>query len=1014
MITGVLNKLFGSKHDRDAKRMMPVVDQINEIYESLADLPDEELQAKTTEFRKRLEEGETLDDIMPEAFAVVKEACRRHIGKSWEAAGSTIEWDLVPFDVQLMGGMVLHEGKIAEMATGEGKTLVAILPLYLNGLSGKGAHLITVNDYLARRDSEWMAPILEFLGLTVGCILTDMTPETRREMYGRDVTYGTNNEFGFDYLRDNMTYQPEHLVQRPHNFAILDEVDSVLIDEARTPLIISGAVDRSTHQFDKVKPMVERLFKNQTLLVNRLLKETEELLQSDSDDDIYGAGERLVKVMRGSPKNKRLFKIFQDANNKRLSERVEADYMRDKKMRDLEGELFYIIDEKSHIVDLTDKGREMIAPGNEDAFVLPDLVDGMAIIEGDESLTPDDKNNAKAKLRQEFDTKQELMHNISQLLRAYALFEKDADYVVQENKVIIVDEFTGRLMPGRRFSDGLHQALEAKETVKIEKETRTLATITLQNYFRLYDKLSGMTGTAETEAQEFYHTYGMDVIVIPTNRPTGRADLNDKIYMTIREKYNAVIDEVERLSEIGLPVLVGTVTVDVSETLSRMLRRRKIKHNVLNAKNHGFEAQIVREAGQSGSVTIATNMAGRGTDIKLGEGSIHCCRQTDSTAVRCQTCKWNEGNAEVEEEIVACGLQIIGTERHESRRIDRQLRGRSGRQGDPGRSQFYISLEDDLMRLFGSDRIAGIMSRLNIDDGESIEHPFITRQIEKAQKRIEDMNFERRKKTLEYDDVMNKQRETIYGLRREILQAETLDKIFMDLAVNAVESEFTKENNPNAEPNEWDLEPLIAWLQNAIPVLNFALLRDQKFTDFDDLMNNIGPLIREAYQMKVNIVEEEAQLGLTRFVMLHTIDDEWQEHLVGVDQLQEGIHLVSQAQKDPLVEYKIRATEMFGEMMGSVYRLIFERFFRVAVVNERGDAGPRRVSFVKEEVEEMRAAAAQQEAAAQAASKGDAPKRRPKGETIKRDAPKVGRNEPCPCGSGKKYKHCCGNPRNIA
>ncbi|GAB4321169.1 MAG: preprotein translocase subunit SecA [Candidatus Sumerlaeia bacterium] len=992
--------------------MRPIVEKINAIYATLSSLSDEQLRARTDEFRRRLAAGETLDDLLPEAFAVVKEACRRNVGRKWEAGGNEITWDMVPFDVQLMGGIVLHEGKIAEMATGEGKTLVAVLPLYLNALEGKGAHLVTVNDYLAKRDSEWMGPIFEFLGMKVGVILTDMPPEVRRQMYACDVTYGTNNEFGFDYLRDNMTYQPEHLVQRPHHYAIIDEVDSVLIDEARTPLIISGAVERSSHQFDRVKPLVERLFKSQTLLVNRLLKEAEDLLERGDPDSVYQAGIKLVQVQKGSPKNKRLFKIFQDASNKRLAERVEADFMRDKKIRELEAELFYVIDEKSHIVDLTDNGRDVIAPGNQDAFILPDLVEGMALIEGDEKLTAEEKERAKAALRQEFDQKQELLHNMSQLLRAYALFEKDVDYVVQDNKVIIVDEFTGRLMPGRRFSDGLHQALEAKENVKIEKETRTLATITLQNYFRLYKKLAGMTGTAETEAQEFYHTYGMDVVVIPTNRPTGRVDMSDKIYLTIREKYNAVIDEVERLHALGLPVLVGTVSVEVSETLSRMLRRKGIRHNVLNAKNHSLEAQIVREAGQKGAVTIATNMAGRGTDIKLGPGVIQCERDPDSPRTRCLHCPWNPNGAPTNDAIIACGLQILGTERHEARRIDRQLRGRAGRQGDPGRSQFFISLEDNLMRLFGSDRIAAVMQRLKMEEGESIEHPFITRQIEKAQKRIEDINFERRKRTLEYDDVMNKQRETIYGLRRDILLAADLADIFLEIAANAVEREFLKHNDPKAPSEEWDLGPLTAWLQSTIPIMSFAPLRERRFADFEEFMAALGPMMREAYQKKIEIVEEGARLGLTRFVMLHTLDEEWQEHLIGIDQLQEGIHLVSHAQKDPLVEYKIRATEMFEDMIGNVYRQIFERFFRVVVVAPPGERGPRRVSFVKEEIEQMQARAAAQERAARAASKGDRAPEPEKQRPYVRQAPKVGRNEPCPCGSGKKYKHCCGNPKN--
>ena len=707
MLTTFLKKVFGSKNERELKKLYPIVDQINEYFEKFNALTDEEIQAKTTEFKERLAQGETLDDLLPEAFAVVKQACKRLVGRKWMAAGSEIEWNMVPFDVQLIGGIVMHQGKIAEMATGEGKTLVATLPLYLNALEGKGAHLVTVNDYLAQRDAEWMGKVFEFLGLTVGVILNNMTPAQRREAYNCDITYGTNNEFGFDYLRDNMAATPEDIVQvRGHHYAIVDEVDSVLIDEARTPLIISGPVEHATHNYDEVKPLVDSLVRKQTRYVNSLIAEAEELLKSE--ETIREAGLKLLIAQRGAPKNKRLQKLFQQPGIKKLVFDIENEFIRDKRMHEVDEELYYSIEEKHHTINLTEKGRHELAPNNPDEFVLPDLAELFSKIEGDESLTQAEKVERKNEIQVEYARKNEKLHNISQLLKAYSLFEKDVDYVVQEGKVLIVDEFTGRIMYGRRYSDGLHQALEAKENVKIEGETQTLATITLQNYFRLYDKLAGMTGTAETEANEFWDIYKLDVVVIPTNKPIRRIDYEDVIYRTKREKFNAVIDEIERLHKKGRPVLVGTVSVEVSETLSRMLKRRKIPHNVLNAKYHKQEAEIIAKAGQPGAVTIATNMAGRGTDIKL------------APSVR--------GNGKyVDEDGTPYGLHIIGTERHESRRIDRQLRGRAGRQGDPGASKFFLSLEDELMRLFGSDRLIKIMDRLGAEEGEAITHPMVTK-----------------------------------------------------------------------------------------------------------------------------------------------------------------------------------------------------------------------------------------------------------------------------------------------
>ncbi|MCK4546293.1 MAG: preprotein translocase subunit SecA, partial [Candidatus Eisenbacteria sp.] len=683
MLGKLIARIFGTKHERDIKRIRPAVDKINRVAHSYRLLSDGELRGKTQEFRERVARDETLDDLLPEAFAAVKEACRRLSGKTWKVCGVDTVWEMVPFDVQLIGGVVLHEGRIAEMATGEGKTLVATMPLYLNALAGGGAHLITVNDYLARRDSEWMGKIYEFLGLSVGCIQHDMTPEVRRLQYAADITYGTNNEFGFDYLRDNMAVRTEDRVQRGHHYTIVDEVDSVLVDEARTPLIISGPVGHASDQkFSKLKPMVERLVKKQMLLVSEILSEAETFLKEGND---YEAGVRLLQVQRAAPKNKRFMKILQQSGTKKLITSVEADFMRERRLPSLDEDLYFSIDEKANITGLSEKGSDFLSPGEKQLFVLPDLSIGLKEIDDNEAIGAEEKARRREELHRLYAERSDTVHSLNQLLKAYSLFERDVGYVVQEGKVVIVDEFTGRLMAGRRFSDGLHQALEAKEGVTVERETQTFATITLQNYFRMYDKLAGMTGTAETEAGELWQIYKLDVVVIPTNEPVRRVDYEDVIYRTKREKYNAAVEEIARCHEQGRPVLVGTVTVEVSEVLSRMLKRRKIPHSVLNAKHHQQEAQIVVMAGQRGSVTIATNMAGRGTDIKLGPGVVAC----DNCCLLCETLDCEHCDHEPLEcaGAVPCGLHIIGTERHESRRIDRQLRGRSGRQGDPGSSR---------------------------------------------------------------------------------------------------------------------------------------------------------------------------------------------------------------------------------------------------------------------------------------------------------------------------------------
>ena len=720
----ILKKIIGSKNERDLKKMRPLVAKINELDEEYKALTDEQLQAKTTEFQQRLQNGETLEDIELEAFAVVKNASRRLCGTEVEVCGHPIGWNMVHFDVQLIGGMAIHKGMISEMATGEGKTLVATLPVYLNALNGRGVHVITTSDYHSQRDSEWMGHLYKWLGLTVGCLKNMMPPPERREMYLRDITYGTNSEFGFDYLRDNMAYSPEDMVQQKgHAFAIVDEIDSILIDEARTPLIISGPAPYSSTQYSELQPVTSRLVRRQRDLCTGLLKEAKDLLESGDEIE---AALRLYQVHEGMPKNKQLMHMIEDVRIRKLLEKTQLEMLKkenEAQSRELRQELFFTIDEKGHDAGLTEKGCEELNPNDPDMYVLPDMVSMMAELDGENDFSPEELMEKRRKIQEDYALRNERVHAVDQLIKAYSVFEKDVDYVVQDNQVVIVDEHTGRLMVGRRWSDGLHQAVEAKEGVTIERETQTLATITIQNYFRMYDKLSGMTGTAETEADEFHQIYGLDVMVIPTNRPVRRVDLNDQVYKTQREKFRAVIDEIKAAHARRQPVLVGTVAVETSEVLSRMLRRENIVHNVLNAKNHAREAEIVANAGHPGAVTIATNMAGRGTDIKLGEGVVYL-KDEDLLSKQFSLDSKTEGTTLrklLEEK--PCGLYVIASERHESRRIDRQLRGRSARQGDPGVTRFYVSLEDNLMRLFGSDRISSIMEKLGIEEGEVLEHP---------------------------------------------------------------------------------------------------------------------------------------------------------------------------------------------------------------------------------------------------------------------------------------------------
>jgi len=1007
MITNVVTKIFGSKHERDIKKLEPLVVEINEHYQKLQQLDDEALIAKTPEFRQRLAEGETLDDILPEAFAVVKDACRRHVGKSWQVVGHDQSWDMIPYDVQLIGGIVLHEGKIAEMATGEGKTLVATLPTYLNALTGLGVHVVTVNDYLAQRDAEWMGQIYRFLGLSVGVILNEMNPEQRRAAYNCDITYGTNNEFGFDYLRDNMSGSVDDIVQiRGHHYAIVDEVDNILVDEARTPLIISGPVSVSTHRYNEMQPIVERIVNKQNRLITKLVSEAEELLKQGK---INEAGEKLLIAEKGLPKHKRLMKLYQDPANKKLVREVENAYLRDKSQNKASdeqyfGELYFMVDEKSHIIDLTETGRTEMSPNDPEMFLIPDMGEEVAKIENDSGFSAQQKIEKRAELQQVFAERSERLQNISQLLRAYVLYEKDVEYVVTEGKVLIVDEFTGRIMHGRRYSDGLHQAIEAKENVKIERETQTLATITLQNYFRMYDKLAGMTGTAETEANEFWEIYKLDVVVIPTNEPIRRMDYNDLIYRTKREKYNAVIDEIENMYRRSRPVLVGTISVEVSETLSRMLKRRGIKHNVLNAKHHHHEAEIVKNAGQPGAVTIATNMAGRGTDIKLARQIVRCkegcylvqSEQKPPEDIDLRECEQN----------MPCGLHIIGTERHESRRIDRQLRGRSGRQGDPGSSRFFLSLEDDLMRLFGSERIANVMNRMGAEEGEVIMHPLITKSIEKAQKRVETQNFAIRKRLLEYDDVMNQQREIIYKKRGVSLRGEDLRADVIEILDDFIQTRVDQFIEPRGHHEDWSIDELFENIAAAIP-MDFSKIREELYSfDRDTLAEQIKEQALEIYNLKEERIGSERMRIFERFLMLRVIDDEWKDHLYEMDMLKEGIHLRAYGQKNPLIEYKREAYMMFESLIDRINEKTVNILWRFQLTEEpeprRRRTIPQRVDTVHESAVNLGFASAD-ESDIQRASRERSRKQQP----VRVEA-KVGRNDPCPCGSGKKYKKCHG------
>lgn len=1032
-------KFIKTKHEKDIERLKPIVAKINEYYEKFDLLTDEEIRAKTQEFKefvqskiadlehrkqqlseklrnevltpnevadvreeiKKIDKEifetveDALDEILPQAYAVVKQACKRlkERGYAYTYTGQHYVWDMIPFDVQLMGAIVLHEGKIAEMATGEGKTLVAVMPLYLNSLAGKGCHLVTVNDYLARRDAEWMKPVYDFLGVTVGVIQSNMTTEQRQREYACGITYGTNNEFGFDYLRDNMVIDANDIVQRGHWYAIVDEVDSVLIDEARTPLIISGPVEHTTDQiYQEMEPRVRRLVEAQTKLINQIVADAQRLLESGKKEDREAAGVLLLRAYRGLPKHKRLSKLLQEPEYLKLMKDTELLYLRDQgqRMHEIDDELYYTIDEKNHNVDITEKGRQMLCSAQEDPnmFVIPDIATELSLIEGDSSLTPEEKQKKKDELYVLYSERSEKIHAIHQLLVAFSLYEKDVEYVVQDGKVLIVDEFTGRILEGRRYSEGLHQAIEAKEHVRVERDTQTLATITIQNYFRMYKKLAGMTGTAETEAAEFEKIYGLDVVVIPTNKPVIRIDKDDLIFRTKREKYNAIIQAIEEELKRGRAVLVGTTSVEVSELLSKMLRRKGIPHNVLNAKHHQKEAEIIAQAGRKGTVTIATNMAGRGTDIKID----HEVRKNG-------------------------GLAIIGSERHEARRIDRQLRGRAGRQGDPGTSQFFISLEDDLMRLFGGERIASIMQKLKIPEGEPIFHPLITKNVEKAQKKVEENNFGIRKRLLEYDNVMNQQREVIYTRRRYALTGERLRPEIFEY-IEDLAHDWYEEYHPDLKVEEFKS------IVRSTLLCEIELTKDE-FENLkkEEVIRRVLEAAKEFYDRKEQFLGTEFMAQLERIATLQVIDEKWREHLREMDDLREGIHLRSYGQKDPLLEYKAEAYKLFVDLIKNINRDIVKfvfRYFPPVIEREVRTSGRRR------DLPKLRRVMPDQ-SALQFSHSSSLPQfivspfagQQPSQEefkpvqTYRKTEKEIGRNDPCPCGSGKKYKHCHGKKVSI-
>ncbi|GAB4239777.1 MAG: preprotein translocase subunit SecA [Candidatus Methylacidiphilales bacterium] len=984
MFQWVIRKIIGNQNQRVIKRMLPTVRTINEIEVQLQGLSDIEIQKRTALLKDKLTQGATLDDILPEAFATVKNVCRRftEAKRRIMVRGQEMVWEMIPFDTQLIGGIVLHSGKIAEMATGEGKTLVATLPTYLNALTGKGVHIVTVNDYLAARDAEWMGEIYRFLGLTVGVIQNGQSPDVRRQQYAADITYGTNAEFGFDYLRDNgMATSAAEQVQRGHTYAIIDEVDSILIDEARTPLIISGPATVATHQFDKFKDKVAALVCEQNALCNRMAAEAKQLVEAG---DLAAAGRLLLKVKFGMPRNKTLLKFMEDPDIRRAIDDAELALYQDSRRLELfklKEELYFTIEQKNSEADLSEMGRNFLNPSHPEFFTVPDIVTKNHDIDSDPSKTPEEKARARAAIQAEYEETSQRIHNISQLLRAYCVFEKDVHYVVQDNKVVIVDEYTGRTMPGRRWSDGLHQAVEAKEGVQIERETQTLATITIQNYFRLYEKLAGMTGTAETEANEFKDIYKLDVVVIPTHRPCIRIDSDDLIFKTRREKLGALVTEIKKRHQTGQPLLVGTASVESSEVIARLLKRENIPCTVLNAKYHQQEAEIVARAGQRGAVTIATNMAGRGTDIKLGPGVAELG-----------------------------GLCVIGTERHESRRIDRQLRGRCARQGDPGCSQFFISFEDDLMRNFGDSRkISALMTRLGMEENEGLQHPWLNRSVETAQKRVEQRNYQIRKHTLQYDDVMNQQRTVIYAFRDSVLHTDdTRSEVF-----NVVDEVIDQKVAEHLAAPEPDIEGFLRWANASMPLGLDQAAIGWPGVDATAIAARTKERVRKAYEAKIAFEEPAAVQSLERYIVLNAIDRLWQEHLYAMDSLRQSISLRAYAQRDPLVEYKQESFQMFQELMANIHQEIVNNLFRsstsLTAFEKFLQAIPRQ--FLQQQIPGLAAATPQSSPAENQAANPETPAQPPKRELqlpIRRTGKKLGRNDPCPVDPTKKFKQCCG------
>jgi len=1032
---GFLKKIFGSHNDRQLNRLKPVVDNVNSLEASVSGLSDDQLRAKTGEFKKRIEDrrkdilpilddlkerlsqmtspdekdkmrvrirdarNKMFEDVLPEAFAVCREVAKRTI-------------NMRHFDVQLMGGIVLHEGKISEMATGEGKTLVATLAAYLNALSGDGVHIVTVNDYLARRDREWMGPVYEFLGLSVGVIQHDMDVTSKQQQYACDIVYGTNNEFGFDYLRDNLVISKDQVVQRKLSYAIVDEVDSILVDEARTPLIISGPVDSVNTAFVENRPVVEHITKMQRALIHSFMKELKGHIKNNNDEEIK---KLMYLIYKGSPKEREyLDLILKDPKMKNLSDKAIATY--DSKMMEQERmalveKLFFTFEERTREVTFTSKGEDMMKEKFNIEFMIDDLESQISQLSLEESLGEKEKIEKEERLTSTYLEQQKRVDSIKQLLRGYILFQKDVDYVIKDNKIVIVDEFTGRLMPGRRFSDGIHEALEAKERVEVQQETQTHATVTLQNYFKMYDKLSGMTGTAATEAAEFEKIYSLQVVVVPTNKPLRRENFPDIIYKTEREKFKAICDEIEALYEKKRPVLVGTISIEKSEVLGRMLRQRSVPHNVLNAKYHEMEAHIVAQAGAPGAVTIATNMAGRGTDILLGGNPEYLANdavarlEIENSAERQEVfnkylAEYKEKCSKGHDDVVGVGgLFVIGTERHESRRIDNQLRGRSGRQGDPGSSKFYLSLEDNLMRIFGSDRIRMIMDRLGMEEGQDIQHPLVSSAIGTAQKRVETQNFEIRQHLLKYDNVMNQQREMIYDRRRSVILGDDNKEEVLH-TLESVLDRWLEGYNSEEYLVEFRKKTFLKLL------LNFRG-EDLEGLSSDEVFQKVYDFAKAQYERKEKILGIDKTRQIERMIMLGVIDSNWKDYLFNIDQLREGVYWRAIGQRDPLVEYQHEAFSMFKDLIMTIDEEIIERIFKAYAVEEQFQKNVFNVGkekFIHEEYSALDAPqAASESPVPRGPSRSDAPQ-----ETIKRDTPKVGRNDPCPCGSGKKYKKCCG------